>query len=69
MNDKERIDYLLTKVAEDKKESFVEDLKGVATAALASHFNSRPFPDLPVNILHSVKQFWTQCADLHNHSD
>ena len=30
MNDKERIDYLLTKVAEDKKEAFVEDLKGVA---------------------------------------
>ena len=28
MNDKERIDYLLTKVPEDKKEAFVEDLKG-----------------------------------------
>ena len=31
MNGKERIDYLLTKVAEDKKEAFVEDLKGVAS--------------------------------------
>ena len=30
MNGKERIDYLLTKVPEDKKEAFVEDLKGVA---------------------------------------
>ena len=30
MNDKERIDYLLTKVAEDKKEAFVEDLKGIS---------------------------------------
>ena len=30
MNGKERIDYLLTKVAEEKKEAFVEDLKGVA---------------------------------------
>jgi len=29
MNGKERIDYLLTKVPEDKKEAFVEDLKGV----------------------------------------
>ena len=29
MNDKERIDYLLTKVPEDKKEAFVEDLKGI----------------------------------------
>ena len=27
MNEKERIDYLLTKVPEDKKEAFVEDLK------------------------------------------
>jgi len=31
MNDKERIDYLLTKVPEDKKEAFVEDLKGVTS--------------------------------------
>ena len=31
MNDKERIDYLLTKVPEYKKEAFVEDLKGVAS--------------------------------------
>ena len=30
MNDKERIDYLLTKVPEDKKEAFVEDLKGIS---------------------------------------
>ena len=30
MNGKERIDCLLTKVPEDKKEAFVEDLKGVA---------------------------------------
>lgn len=30
MNDKERIDYLLTKVPEDKKEAFVEDIKGAA---------------------------------------
>ena len=30
MNDKERIDYLLTKVPEDKKEAFVEELKGAA---------------------------------------
>ena len=30
MNGKERIDYLLTKVSEDKKEAFVEDLKGIA---------------------------------------
>ena len=30
MSGKERIDYLLTKVPEDKKEAFVEDLKGVA---------------------------------------
>ena len=30
MNDKERIDYLLTKVPEDKKEAFVEDLKDIA---------------------------------------
>ena len=30
MNDKERIDYLLTKVAEDKKDAFVEDLKGIS---------------------------------------
>ena len=30
MNGKERVDYLLTKVSEDKKEAFVEDLKGVA---------------------------------------
>ena len=30
MNDKERIDYLLTKVSEDKKEAFVEDLKGIS---------------------------------------
>ena len=30
MNGKERIDYLLTKVPDDKKEAFVEDLKGVA---------------------------------------
>ena len=30
MNGKEQIDYLLTKVPEDKKEAFVEDLKGVA---------------------------------------
>ena len=29
MNEKERIDYLLTKVPEDKKEAFVEDLKGI----------------------------------------
>ena len=27
MSNKERIDYLLTKVSEDKKETFVEDLK------------------------------------------
>ncbi len=31
MNGKECIDYLLTKVPEDKKEAFVEDLKGVAS--------------------------------------
>ena len=31
MNGKERIDYLLKKVPEDKKEAFVEDLKGVAS--------------------------------------
>ena len=31
MNGKERIDYLLTKVPEDKKEAFVEDFKGVAS--------------------------------------
>lgn len=31
MNGKERVDYLLTKVPEDKKEAFVEDLKGVAS--------------------------------------
>ncbi|MCR5295357.1 MAG: hypothetical protein K6E30_09355 [Lachnospiraceae bacterium] len=31
MNGKGRIDYLLTKVPEDKKEVFVEDLKGVAS--------------------------------------
>ena len=30
MNDKERIDYLLTKVPEDKKEAFVEDIKGIS---------------------------------------
>ena len=30
MNEKERIDYLLTKVPEDKKEAFVEDLKGIS---------------------------------------
>ena len=30
MSNKERIDYLLTKVSEDKKEAFVEDLKAAA---------------------------------------
>jgi hypothetical protein len=30
MNDKERIDYLLTRVPEGKKDAFVEDLKGVS---------------------------------------
>ena len=31
MNGKERIDYLLSKVPEDRKEAFVEDLKSVAS--------------------------------------
>ena len=30
MNGKESIDYLLTQVPEDKKEAFVEDIKGAA---------------------------------------
>ncbi len=30
MSNKERIDYLLTKVSEDKREAFVEDLKAAA---------------------------------------
>ena len=30
MSSKERIDYLLTKVSEDKREAFVEDLKAAA---------------------------------------
>ena len=30
MSNKERIDYLLTKVSEDKKEAFVDDLKAAA---------------------------------------
>ncbi len=47
MNGKECIDYLLTKVPEDKKEAFVEDLKGVASLeeSLSVLKKIRHFPD------------------------
>ena len=47
MSGKERNDYLLTKVPEDKKEAFVEDLKGVVKLeeGLSVLKKVRHFPD------------------------